>query len=666
MKIKNLLISIFFMVLMSITISIQAQDYLLDPSFNPTFAGRTHQFFDITNAVAVQPDQKILVGGNFTIVNGDASSLIVRFNPNGTRDTSFNSGLGTMANDIIDNIKILPDGKILVAGVFRVAGALTYFARLNSDGSVDGNFSAAVPGVKVVQLYPDGKLLVGGCFSTLDGVSKVARLNQDGSLDTSFQTDIGGNCTYDIALAPDGSVFAGGTISSAGGIGIRGLVKLNSNGSRDTSFNQPQDSFNVVSREFFRLALQPDGQLIAAYKIWFTDSQQELSASWGLNRYNSTGSYQAFPNCNGGFETGTEIILQDDGRVVTNACRSASNPQSYWFGRLLPDGTFDSALNRISFNNGTRRFARQSDGSYIVVGGFSTVEGIPRQRIARLVTNLALPRRDFDFDGDGKDDLSVFRTSDRYWYLNRSTSGFHFIQWGLATDKLVAGDHDNDGKADIAVFRDGTWYILRSSDNTFYVMTFGQAGDKPMVGDVNGDGNVDMVIRRLLPTNVVEWQVRYFDSGVIATQTIPGENFSDRAMVGDFDGDNADEIAYFRDGQWYSRKVIANALRINFQWGQAGDIATPGDYDRDGQTDYAVFRPSEGNWYVKRSTAGFYAVHFGMNGDVPVQADYDGDGNTDIAVFRNGAWYQLLSSNGAFKADAWGLAGDIPIPAQSY
>jgi uncharacterized delta-60 repeat protein len=666
MKIKNLSSFLFFLGLISFSVSIQAQDYLVDPSFNPTFSGRTHQFWDYNIDVAVQPDQKILVGGNFTIVNGDSSSLIVRLNPNGTRDTSFNSGLGAMANDLVENINVLSDGKILVAGVFRVAGALTYFARLNSDGSVDGSFTSAIPSVKTVEIYPDGKLLVGGCFSLLNEVGKVARLNQDGSVDTSFQAHVGGNCTYDVALSPDGSVFAGGTITSADGLGIRGLVKLNPNGSRDTSFNQPGESFNFIAREFFRLALQPDGQLIAAYKIWYTDSQQELSAAWGLNRYSSTGSYQSFPNCNGGFETGTEIFLQDDGRVITNACRPQSNSPSYWFGRLQADGTFDSALNRLSFNNGTRRVARQADGSYVVVGSFTSVDGISRQRIVRLVTNLAPPRREFDFDGDGKDDLAVFRPSDRYWYLNRSTSGFHFVQWGLATDNLVAGDHDNDGKADVTIFRDGYWYILRSSDNTFYFQTFGQAGDKPLVGDVNGDGNVDMVIRRLLPTNVVEWQVRYFDSGVIATQTILGENFSNRAMVGDFDGDNADEVAFFRDGQWYSRKVIANAPRINFQWGQAGDIATPGDYDRDGQTDYAVFRPSDGNWYIRRSTAGFYALHFGMNGDQPVPADYDGDGNTDIAVFRNGAWYQLLSSTGAFKAEAWGLAGDVPIPAQGY
>lgn len=264
-------------------------------------------------------------------------------------------------------------------------------------------------------------------------------------------------------------------------------------------------------------------------------------------------------------------------------------------------------------------------------------------------------------------DLAVFRPGDRYWYLNRSTLGFTYVQWGLSTDKVVAADYDDDGKVDVAVFRDGQWYILKSSDGTLAVQSFGQAGDKPLVGDLNGDGKVDMVIRRTLPNNSIEWQVRYFGStGVSATQTLSGETFSDRPLVGDFDGDNADEIAYFRDGNWYSRKVTANAPLRTYQWGMAGDIPAPGDYDRDGQTDYAIFRPSDGDWYINRSTAGYYALHFGANRDLPVPADYDGGRKTDIAVFRNGSWYQFLSNNNTFKTDALGLPGDIPIPAQAF
>ncbi len=274
-----------------------------------------------------------------------------------------------------------------------------------------------------------------------------------------------------------------------------------------------------------------------------------------------------------------------------------------------------------------------------------------------------------DFDGDGKADASVFRSSDRYWYLNRSTAGFTAYQFGMATDKRTPADFDGDDKADIAVWREApanqaVFYILQSSNNTVRAEMFGQTGDDPTaVGDWDGDGKADPAVYR---DSAFGSQGYFFYRGSLNNPAgninyVPWGITGDRAMHGDFDGDGKIDAAVFRPSTatWYIAQSSNGAVRYE-NWGLATDKFVTGDYDGDSKTDLAVFR--NGVWYVKQSSNGAAAYYaWGLNTDTPVPADFDGDGKTDPAVYRAGIWYARLSSSGSLSVINFGNSTDNPI-----
>ena len=122
--------------------------------------------------------------------------------------------------------------------------------------------------------------------------------------------------------------------------------------------------------------------------------------------------------------------------------------------------------------------------------GASRIGGISVAGQTVLVTQAAAPpppptarKTAFDFDGDGKADVGIFRPASGTWFVLESTSGFFSRQWGSGTDKVVAADYDGDGKTDVAIYRpsNGTWYILQSRDG-FKAVQWGLANDIPGAG----------------------------------------------------------------------------------------------------------------------------------------------------------------------------------------
>jgi hypothetical protein len=264
---------------------------------------------------------------------------------------------------------------------------------------------------------------------------------------------------------------------------------------------------------------------------------------------------------------------------------------------------------------------------------------------------------EFDFDGDGKADPSIYRGSSGTWWVLGSQMGSRSTTFGSSSDLIVPADYDGDGKSDYAVYRGGQWHVLGSTSG-YSVTTFGVAGDIPQAGDYDNDGRADFAVYR---PSTGTWYMLRSTAGFGA---VAFGISTDIPVAADFDGDGSYDPAVYRDGIWH---ILGSTTGYrSFQFGVATDRPIQADYDGDGRADAAVYR--NGTWYMLRSTAGFSAVVFGTETDKPVPADYDGDHKADLAVYRpsDGVWHITRSSmteaGNAYTSFVFGLSSDTPIP----
>lgn len=339
---------------------------------------------------------------------------------------------------------------------------------------------------------------------------------------------------------------------------------------------------------------------------------------------------------------------------------------------------------RVEFFNGTTRVGIDTTAPYSI-----TLNDVPAGRYTFFVKAVAdnnaeaispvtdvtvgnpagSDRTPFDFDGDGKADISIFRPSGGIWYLLRSTAGFAATAWGLPSDVIVPADYDGDGKTDLAIFRRGensSWYIFNSSDNTVRVGQWGASNpeqpllfDTPVPADYDGDNKADLAVWRT--TDDLSEPARFviLNSSDGTARFQQWGSTGDRPVPADFDGDSKADLAIYRSGAWWISRSSDGGHGVT-QFGLAEDKTVPADYDADGRIDVAVYRPSTGVWYLLKSTEGFFASAFGLSADLPTPADYDGDGRADLAVYRDGQWH-IFGSTAGYFTNQFGLAGDRPI-----
>lgn len=339
-------------------------------------------------SVDLQSDGKIIIGGFFTTVNGTPSGCIARLNTNGTLDTTFNVGTaltGSGGSPRLYTIRVLSDGKIMIGGSFTTYSGSTanYIARINSNGTLDTTFNSGVGfngSVQDIAVLSDNKILAAGGFTTYSGSASrcIIRINEDGTKDNSFNVGTGTNTNVNsIAVQDDGKIILGGFFTTYSGSSNNRIVRLNTDGTKDTSFTIGS-GFAGIDGVVKSVVVLPNKQILAGGSF---NTYNGVSSSF-FTRLNPNGKLE-------GTLTPDGVRLGIGEFDITGSIygmRGLSNNQAYVvgvFGGLfnkltgsVPNSPVASPflrLNPVSYSNNTPSPLYLLTGSLKAISGSDTV-----------------------------------------------------------------------------------------------------------------------------------------------------------------------------------------------------------------------------------------------------------------------------------------------------
>ncbi len=285
------------------------------------------------------------------------------------------------------DVALTGDGGVVVGGFFDEFDGVfrRNIAKLGADGSLDGSFvvgSGFDDGVLALAAQDDGKVIAGGAFRSYGGVSAggLVRLNSDGSRDPSFDVGTGFNGdVWDVAVLDDGDVVVAGSFTTFDGVSAIRMVRLNADGSRDTAFDVGA-GFNGEVRT---VAVDSKGRLVAgglfttfgggsANRVVRLEPDGSRSPSFALGQGFDGPVYSV-------------AVQADDSVVAGGQFTAVDTVASPGLARLGPGGTPDPSFSVGSgFNSPVQVVVAQPNGKLLVGGAFTLVDDVPSNRLVRL------------------------------------------------------------------------------------------------------------------------------------------------------------------------------------------------------------------------------------------------------------------------------------------